>query len=198
MRRDQPLVLHRTAARVILVDEDDHVLMIHGFDPRSPHITYWYSLGGGLDEGEEPVAAAVGGGGGGVGGETGLLLDRADLVGPLREERVVFPFDGREIHQDQLYFAARTRRFDPAPAAFEELEVRSTVTIDWLDPRALHGVPDTVYPAFLTELVDALVAPEGAPRAATSQNWLSKACLLTMFATSSISASQRSNSGRSG
>ena len=76
-----------------------------------------------------------------------MRLDPADLVGPLREERVVFPFDGREIHQEQLYFAARTRRFDPVPAAFEELEVRSTVTIDWLDPRALRPRLETVYPA---------------------------------------------------
>jgi 8-oxo-dGTP pyrophosphatase MutT (NUDIX family) len=168
MSTDESPALHRTAARVILLDEDDHVLMIHGFDPRSPEVTYWYSLGGGLDDGEEPSAAAVRE----VWEETGLRLDQADLVGPLREERVVFPFDGREIHQEQLYFAARTRRFDPVPAAFEELEVRSTVTIDWLDPRALHGVGETVYPAFLAELVDALVAHEAATSAATSQNWL--------------------------
>ncbi len=168
MSTEEPVVLRRTAARVILLDEDDHVLMIHGFDPRSPEATYWYSLGGGLDDGEEPAAAAVRE----VWEETGLRLDPAELVGPLREERVVFPFEGREIHQEQLYFAARTRRFDPVPAAFEELEVRSTVTIDWLDPRALHRVGETVYPVFLTELVDALVAHEAATSAATSQNWL--------------------------
>ena len=168
MSVEEPVVLRRTAARVILVDEDDHVLMIHGFDPRSPEVTYWYSLGGGLDDGEEPAAAAVRE----VWEETGLRLDRADLVGPLREERVVFPFEGRVIHQEQLYFAARTRRFDPVPAAFQELEVRSTVTIDWLDSRGLHRVGETVYPAFLTELVAALVAHEAATNAATSQNWL--------------------------
>jgi 8-oxo-dGTP pyrophosphatase MutT (NUDIX family) len=168
MGADEQLVLRRTAARVILLDEDDHVLMIHGFDPRSPEATYWYSLGGGLDDGEEPAAAAVRE----VWEETGLRLDPADLVGPLREECVVFPFDGREIHQQQLYFAARTRRFDPVPAAFEELEIRSTVAIDWLDPHALHRVEETVYPAFLTELVDALVAHEAATSAAASQNWL--------------------------
>jgi 8-oxo-dGTP pyrophosphatase MutT (NUDIX family) len=168
MGADEQLVLRRTAARVILLDEDDHVLMIHGFDPRSPEATYWYSLGGGLDDGEEPAAAAVRE----VWEETGLRLDPADLVGPLREECVVFPFDGRQIHQEQLYFAARTRRFDPVPAAFEELEIRSTVAIDWLDPRALHRIDETVYPAFLTELVDALVAHEAATSAAASQNWL--------------------------
>jgi 8-oxo-dGTP pyrophosphatase MutT (NUDIX family) len=168
MGADEQLVLRRTAARVILLDEDDHVLMIHGFDPRSPEATYWYSLGGGLDDGEEPAAAAVRE----VWEETGLRLDPADLVGPLREECVVFPFDGRQIHQEQLYFAARTRRFDPVPAAFEELEIRSTVAIDWLDPRAPHRIDETVYPAFLTELVDALVAHEAATSAAASQNWL--------------------------
>jgi 8-oxo-dGTP pyrophosphatase MutT (NUDIX family) len=168
MGADEQLVLRRTAARVILLDEDDHVLMIHGFDPRSPEATYWYSLGGGLDDGEEPAAAAVRE----VWEETGLRLDPVDLVGPLREECVVFPLDGREIHQQQLYFAARTSRFDPVPAAFEELEIRSTVAIDWLDPHALHRVEETVYPTFLTELVEALVAHEAATSAAASQNWL--------------------------
>ena len=47
-------VVLRRAARVVLVDEQDHVLMIHGFDPRTPHTSYWYTLGGGIADGEEP------------------------------------------------------------------------------------------------------------------------------------------------
>jgi 8-oxo-dGTP pyrophosphatase MutT (NUDIX family) len=168
MSADRPVVLRRRAARVILLDEDDHVLMIHGFDPRTPELTYWYSLGGGIDEGEQPLQAAVRE----VWEETGLRLDPAALVGPLNEEVVVFPFEGREIHQEQLYYAARTRRFDPAPAAFQELEVRSTVAIDWIDPGVLDRVPEPVYPPFLAELVEALLASEAATSAATSQNWL--------------------------
>ena len=157
------------AARVILLDEDDHVLMIHGFDPRRPRghllvLPRRRPRRGGASRLQAAVRE--------VWEETGLRLDPAALVGPLHEERVVFPFEGREIHQEQLYFAARTRRFDPVPAAFEELEVRSTVTIDWLDPRALTACGETVYPAFLAELVDALVAHEAATSAATSQNWL--------------------------
>ena len=98
MSADRPVVLRRRAARVILLDEDGHVLMIHGFDPRTPGVTYWYSLGGGIDEGEQPLQAAVRE----VWEETGLRLDPAALVGPLYEEVVVFPFEGREIHQEQL------------------------------------------------------------------------------------------------
>jgi 8-oxo-dGTP pyrophosphatase MutT (NUDIX family) len=153
---------------VILLDEDDHVLLIHGFDPGNPDVTYWYSLGGGIEEGEQPVHAAVRE----VWEETGLRLDPAALVGPLCEEAVVFAFEGRQIHQEQLFYAARTRRFSPVPAAFEELEVRSTVAIDWINAHALDRVRETVYPAFLAELVDALVAHEAATRAATNQNWL--------------------------
>ena len=118
--------------------------------------------------GEEPAAAAVRE----VWEETGLRLDPADLVGPLREERVVFPFDGREIHQEQLYFAARTRRFDPVPAAFEELEVRSTVTIDWLDPRALHRVGADRLPRRSCRAGRRPGRHEAATSAPTSQNWL--------------------------
>src|SRR6478609_3236017 len=110
-------VVLRRAARVVLVDEQDHVLMIHGFDPRTPHASYWYTLGGGIADGEEPRAAAV-----------------------------------REV--------------------LEETEVRSTVAIGWVPARALDQVAETVFPANLPELVDALVASEAATRAPTSQNWL--------------------------
>lgn len=161
-------ILRRRAARVILLDEDDHVLMIHGTDPANPRDSYWYSLGGGVDEGEDPRAAAVRE----VWEETGLRLDPADLVGPLREDVVVFPFDGRQIHQEQVFFGARTTRFTASPAAFEETEVRSTIAIDWLPARALDQVAETVFPEFLAELVEDLVARETATSAPTSQNWL--------------------------
>ena len=161
-------IVRRRAARVILLDEDDHVLMIHGVDPRNPEVAYWYSLGGGIDEGEDARAAAVRE----VWEETGLRLAPEDLVGPLREDFVVFPFDGKQIHQEQVFFGARTSRFTAEPAAFEELEVASTITIDWLPARALDQVAETVFPPFLAELVDDLVARETATSAPTSQNWL--------------------------
>jgi len=161
-------VVHRRAVRVVLLDERDHVLMIHGCDPRNPHHTYWYSLGGGVEEGEDVREAAVRE----VWEETGLRLAPEELVGPLREDFVVFPFDGRQIHQEQVFFGARTTRFEAAPAAFEELEELSTITIDWLPGRALGQVAETVFPEFLASLVEDLVAREAATSAPTSQNWL--------------------------
>jgi len=161
-------VILRHAARVVLVAEQDHVLMIHGFDPRTPHTSYWYTLGGGIADGEEPRAAAVRE----VWEETGLRLAPEDLVGPIHEDTVVFPFDGAVIHQRQVFFAARTSRFDPDPAGLEETEIRSTVAIGWVPARPLHQLAQTAFPANLPELVDALVAREAATSAPTSQNWL--------------------------
>lgn len=53
-------VWHRRAARLLLVDEARSlVLLVHGFDPRHPEHRYWFTVGGGIDDGEDPEAAVV-------------------------------------------------------------------------------------------------------------------------------------------
>jgi 8-oxo-dGTP pyrophosphatase MutT (NUDIX family) len=51
-------VVERRAARVLVVDPDGAVLMIHGFDPHEPGLTYWYTIGGGVDDGESDLDPA--------------------------------------------------------------------------------------------------------------------------------------------
>ena len=169
MSTEEPVVLRRRAARVILLDEDDHVLMIHGFDPRSPEVTYWYSLGGGLDDGEEPAA---GGGAGGVGGDR--PASGPGGTGRARCARSASSFPSRAARSTRSSCTSPPAPAGSTPCRRPSRSWRSAPpsTIDWLDPRALHRVGETVYPVFLTELVDALVAHEAATSAATSQNWL--------------------------
>ncbi|NNM45251.1 NUDIX domain-containing protein [Knoellia koreensis] len=142
-------VVRRRAARVLVVSPEGEVLMINAFDPQDPATTYWYTVGGGVDAGESDLDAAVRE----VWEETGLRVDRDQLVGPVHHDRTVFPFEGRTIDQEQVFFLLATPRFDPAPAAFEETEIRSVITVAWVDPAARERAGETVYPAGLASLV---------------------------------------------
>ena len=51
-------VRDRRAARVILLDPDDHVLLMR-YDDRPPNGRHWSTPGGGVEDGEEYPAAAL-------------------------------------------------------------------------------------------------------------------------------------------
>ena len=190
--RDGPgEVVHRRAARVVVVDPDGHVLMIQGFDPHRSEDSYWYTVGGGVEPGEDEVQAAVRE----VWEETGATITREDLLGPVHHDRGTFSFEGRTIHQEQVFYGWVTERFAAEPAAFGELEVRSTIRMDWIDPATTRAGGEAVYPVVLERLVEDVLeaaaarswprgsgAPAAPPttgtasetttRAPTSQNWL--------------------------
>lgn len=94
---------HRRAARVILVDPQDRVLLVRGHDADQPERSWWFTVGGGIDPGEDSRAAAVRE----VREETGLVLDPARLVGPVLTRSAVFDFLAERCRQDEDFFLAR-------------------------------------------------------------------------------------------
>ncbi len=52
-------VRFRDAARVILLDARDRVLLLHGCDADQRERTWWFTVGGGIDAGESALDAAV-------------------------------------------------------------------------------------------------------------------------------------------
>src|SRR5690349_3995880 len=112
----------RRAARVLLLDATGRVLLLRGHDPARPDHRYWFTAGGGLDEGETPAAGAARE----LFEETGLRIAPDVLGEPVHHEVTEFPFDGRWYRQEQDFYLLRVDSWEVDFAGFNAIE-RATV-----------------------------------------------------------------------
>ena len=92
----------RRVARVVLLDPQDRILLLHGHEPDDPADDWWFTPGGGLEGDETREQAALRE----LAEETGITEVE---LGPVLWRRICsFPFDGRRWDQDEWYFLART------------------------------------------------------------------------------------------
>ncbi len=146
----------RRAARVILLDEADRLLLVRGHDVDQPERTWWFTVGGGIDAGESPRAAAVRE----LREETGIALGEGDLVGPVYTRSAVFDFFAVLCRQDEELFVARVRSSDLPPLsrdAWTDVEADVLDELAWWTLDDLAAVDVEVFPARLPELVRALL-----------------------------------------
>ena len=52
-------IWHRQTARVLPVDDEGRVLLLHGWDPHHPDRPFWFTIGGAADPGESLRAAGA-------------------------------------------------------------------------------------------------------------------------------------------
>lgn len=143
--------VNRRAARVLLLDSHDRVLLFRGGDPANPDAgTWWFTVGGGVDRGESLVDAAVRE----LFEETGLRRMPSDLGEPVHEEVSPFSFGGRMIVQSNTFFLLRVVEHEVDTQGFEQLESDSIVEHRWWPRDDLRTTQDSVYPRCLVELLD--------------------------------------------
>jgi 8-oxo-dGTP pyrophosphatase MutT (NUDIX family) len=141
----------RKVSRVILLDPQDRILLLHGFEPGDPAVDWWFTPGGGLEGGESRAQAALRE----LAEETGIT--EVELGPVLWHRYCSFPFDGRRWEQDEWYYLARTAQIRTEPRGLTELERRSVTGARWWTPEELLAAGETVYPNRLAELLRTLL-----------------------------------------
>ena len=137
----------RLAARVILLDPDDRVLLMR-YDDGPPNGSHWATPGGGLHEAEDYRAAALRE----LAEETGWS-DIA-LLGEVTRRTLTMEYGGRLVRQRERLYLARTgqarreiRGVDAMHAADGIAEWR------WWTPAELDATGETIWPAGLAGLI---------------------------------------------
>ena len=147
--------MERRAARVLLVDAQDRVLLLRGCDPADrSRGEWWFTPGGGLDEGEQPLDAARRE----LAEETGLRLP-PEAFGPVVHARVTeFSFAGVDCRQAEVFYLARVDRHDVETGGWTALETASLLGSRWWPRSELAATPETVHPADLAAVLDRALA----------------------------------------
>lgn len=137
----------RRAARVLLLNRDDRVLLFRGEDASEP--TYWFTVGGGMDDGETEIDCAVRE----TWEETGLRLDPDNIEGPIWEELSEFVIQGRLYRQTNVFYVARVDDFEVSYAGFDGIERALVREHRWWSADEIAAADVPVFPVGLDRLV---------------------------------------------
>jgi 8-oxo-dGTP pyrophosphatase MutT (NUDIX family) len=145
--------VERRAARVLLVDGAGRLLLFRGHDPHRPEEgSWWFTVGGGIDDGESARDAAARE----LLEETGLALGPGSFSGPLYSEYAEFSIADTFYRQDNEFYAVRVDTHDVDITRFTDLEVTFVLEHRWWSLEELRATTETVYPECLADLLDRL------------------------------------------
>jgi 8-oxo-dGTP pyrophosphatase MutT (NUDIX family) len=151
----------REAARVLVFDGSERLLLLRGHDPALPERSWWFTPGGGLHEGETARQAASRE----AREETGFVLAPEDLVGPVWERTAVFDFMERPYVQHEEFFVARVDAESPREdAAWTAIEHETLEAIAWLSVEEIVGAAIEVFPTVLGHALQTVLPWDGVLR----------------------------------
>ena len=152
--------IRRNTARVLPVDREGRVLLLHGWDPLRPDDPFWFTIGGAAEPGESLSEAAVRE----LREEAGIVVDLDRLGEPIEASAITFSFGGVRFEQDQTFFAVA---IDDAEVSFAGQDPIERATIDkhgWLYPGELEDGAERPADPEIPRLMRAAVAATQGPR----------------------------------
>ncbi|MDT5035550.1 MAG: hypothetical protein QOE03_735 [Micromonosporaceae bacterium] len=129
--------------------------MLRGHDPARPDHRYWFTVGGGIDDGETPVGAAVRE----LFEETGLRIAPDALGEPIFHDVTEFPFDGQWYRQEQAYYLVRVDSWLVDFGGFNAIERATVDAYRWWSADELRATDERFYPSDLPDLLRRLAIP---------------------------------------
>jgi 8-oxo-dGTP pyrophosphatase MutT (NUDIX family) len=141
--------IERRAARVLLIDAAERALLLHGGDPARPEQHWWFTPGGGLDEGETPAQGAARE----LHEETGLKVDPEALGEPVHHETTEFSYANRQYRQSQHFFLYRVPEWQVNTAGFDTEEQQTITDHRWWSATELDASTEQIFPTGLADLL---------------------------------------------
>jgi 8-oxo-dGTP pyrophosphatase MutT (NUDIX family) len=143
--------IDRCAARVILIGPGARTLLFRGGDPDRPHDgTWWFTPGGGVEDGESTEEAAR--------RELWEETSQSDVEwgGLVARRQTVFDFLGATYRSIEDFYVAYTSVLDVKPSAFNDVEWESIEEHRWLDVTSIRRLSEPVYPPQIASVLGRL------------------------------------------
>jgi 8-oxo-dGTP pyrophosphatase MutT (NUDIX family) len=126
--------IRRTTARVLPVNPQGRVLLLHGWDPVKPEDPFWFTIGGAVEHGETLRDAAVRE----LEEEAGITVAADRLGEPFETASIDFTWAGMRFDQDQTFFAIAVADVEVSFDGQESLERATIDKYGWLRPEELE------------------------------------------------------------
>jgi 8-oxo-dGTP pyrophosphatase MutT (NUDIX family) len=143
----------RPSSRVLVLDRRQRLLLFggRGLDPAGPSapVRYWFTPGGGLEDGEDLRTAAVRE----LAEETGLVVQPAVLEGPVWLRRWQGQWGDTLLDSRETFFVLRDVEHEVDVSGRTELEARLDDPHRWWTPEEIAASSATFAPEQLAEVL---------------------------------------------